>query len=72
MFGPCFVMHYFLSFLVCNHLYISKRELVALLFLSSSCLVTVSVIWLFLIVPWAGLQCVFVFFLIKLTYVYPW
>ena len=35
-----------------------KRELVALLFLSSWCLVTVSVLWLFLTVWWVGLQFV--------------
>ena len=35
-----------------------KRELVAYLKLSSWCLVTVSVLWHFLAVPWVGLQCV--------------
>ena len=39
-----------------------KRELVALLLLSSRCLVTLSVPWLFLIVPFVGLQCVIVVF----------
>ena len=34
-----------------------KRELVALLLLSFECLVTVNVLWLFLRVPWIGLQC---------------
>ena len=38
-----------------------KRELVALLYLST-CLVTVKVLWLFLTVPWVGLQCVIVVF----------
>ena len=37
-----------------------KRELVALLLLSHICLVTVSVLWLFLTVPWIGLQFVIV------------
>ena len=37
-----------------------KRELVALLLLSFGCLVTVNVLWLFLTVPWVGLQFVFV------------
>ena len=37
-----------------------KRELVSLLCLSSCCLVTVIVLWLFLMVPLAGLQCVIV------------
>ena len=35
-----------------------KRELVALLLLSYRCIVTVNVMWLFLTVPWVGLQCV--------------
>ena len=39
-----------------------KRELAALLWLSSWCLVAVSVLWLFLMVPWVGLQCVIVVF----------
>ena len=43
-----------------------KRELVALLSLSSCCLVIVA--WHFLVVPWVGLQFVIVVFLIKLTY----
>ena len=38
-----------------------KRELVALL-VTSLCLVNVSVLWLFLTVPWVGLQCVIVAF----------
>ena len=33
-----------------------KRELVALLLLSFGCLVTVNVLWFFLMVPWVGLQ----------------
>ena len=43
-----------------------KKELVALLNLSSWCLVTVSVLWLFLAVPLVDLKCVIV--LIILTY----
>ena len=39
-----------------------KRKLVALLKLSSWCLVTVSVLWLFLKIPWIGLLCVIVVF----------
>ena len=39
-----------------------KRELAALLWLSSWCLVAVSALWLFLMVPWVGLQCVIVVF----------
>ena len=35
-----------------------KRELVPLLLLSFECLVTVNVLWLFLIVAWVGLQFV--------------
>ena len=39
-----------------------KRELVALLWLSSWCLAIVSALWLFLAVPWVGLRCVIVVF----------
>ena len=39
-----------------------KRELIALLLFSYGCLVTVYVLWLFLNVPWVGLQCVIVVF----------
>ena len=47
-----------------------KRELAALLYLSSLCLVIVSVLWLFLVLPLVGLQCVIekVYLLIILTY----
>ena len=43
---------------------IRKRELVALISLSFRCLVrlSVNVLWLFLTVPWVGLQCVIVVF----------
>ena len=36
------------------------RELVALLLLSYRCLVSVNVLWLFLMVTWLGLRCVIV------------
>ena len=39
-----------------------KRKLVALLLLSYRCIVTINVLWLFLTVPWVGLQCVIVAF----------
>ena len=39
-----------------------KRELVALLLSSYVCLVTVNVLWLFLMMPWVGLHCVIVVF----------
>ena len=39
-----------------------KRRLVALLLLSYRCIVTSHVLWLFLAVPWVGLQCVSVVF----------
>ena len=35
-----------------------KRELVALLVLSYRYIVIINVLWLFLTVPWVGLQCV--------------
>ena len=37
-----------------------KRKLVALLLLSYICIVTINVMWLFLAVPWVGLQYVVV------------
>ena len=47
-----------------------KRKLVALLLLSYRCIITINVMWLFLAVPWAGLQYVIVVFpiIIILTY----
>ena len=39
-----------------------KIKLVALLLLSCRCIVAISVLWVFLRVPWAGLQCVIVVF----------
>ena len=39
-----------------------KRKLVALLFLSYRCLVTVNVLWLFATMTWVGLQCLIVVF----------
>ena len=39
-----------------------KRKLVALLLLSCRCIVTSYVLWLFLAVPWVGLQYVIVVF----------
>ena len=35
-----------------------KRKLVALLVLSYRCIVTINILWLYLTVPWVGLQCV--------------
>ena len=39
-----------------------KRKLVALLLLPYRCIVTINVLWLILVVPWVGLQCVIVVF----------
>ena len=39
-----------------------KRKVVALLLLSYRCIVTIHVLWLFLTVPWVGLQYVTVVF----------
>ena len=54
-------MHYFVlsSFAI---ILTRKRELAALLLLSFGCLVTVNVLYLFLMVPWVGLQYVIVVF----------
>ena len=45
-----------------------KRKLVALVLISYRCIVTVNVLWLFLMVLWDGLQSMIVVFLIILTY----
>ena len=39
-----------------------KGKLIALLLLAFGCLVAVNVLWLFLMVPWVGLQFVIVVF----------
>ena len=39
-----------------------EKKLEALLVLSYRCMVTINVLWLFLSVPWVGLQCVTVVF----------
>ena len=41
---------------------LEKREQVDLLLFSFWCIEAVSVLWLFLMVPWFSLQCVFVVF----------
>ena len=59
-----------LSLSFCVHFPI--RELVALLLLSSVCLVTVNIMWLVLTVPWVGLQWWFWYIQIILTYFFLW
>ena len=39
-----------------------KRKLVALLLLSYRCFITINALWLFLTVPWVGMQYVIVVF----------
>ena len=61
-------MYLFCYALLCAHSSFTiilkrKNKLVALLLLSNSCIVTINVLWLFLTVPWVGLQCVIVVFL---------
>ena len=57
----CFVVRHFMSILYSFAIILmGKRELVALLSLSSWCLVIV--VWLFLAVPWVCLQFVIVVF----------
>ena len=66
MFGLCFgyaLLSGFSSFAI---ILTRKRELAAMLLLS--CLVIVRVLWLFLTVPWAGMQCVIVVFPDHTTY----
>ena len=45
-----------------------QRKLIALLSLSYRFIGTLNVLWLFLTVPWVGLQCLIVVFLIIITY----
>ena len=56
----CFVVRYFVSILVLQSSQWRKRELVAVLCLSSLCLVIV--VWVFLTMPWVCLQFVIVLF----------
>ena len=54
----CFVIHSSFAIILKR-----KRKLVAVLLLSCIlCIVTINVMWLFLTVPWVGLQCVTVVF----------
>ena len=63
VFVPCFVVHCFVCVLSSFAISLMcKRELVALLCSSSWCLVTGIVLWLFLTVPWVGLQFVIMVF----------
>ena len=39
-----------------------KRKLVVLLLMPYRCIVTINILWLFLMVPWVGLQYVIVVF----------
>ena len=58
-------MYLFSFALLCVHssfAIILKRKLAALLVLSYRCIVTIKIMWLFLTVPWVGLQCVIVVF----------
>ena len=55
----CFVVRYFMIIVVFAIILMGRRELVALLDLSSWCLVMV--VWLFLAVPWC--DCVLYMFL---------
>ena len=53
VFGPCCVMHYFVSIIQ-----MSTRAPVAFLYLPPWCLMTVSILWLFRVVLRISLQCV--------------
>ena len=52
----------FVFVLLCILVLQRKRKLVALLLLCYKCIVAINVLWLFLTVPWVGLQCVIVVF----------
>ena len=57
MFGSCFVMQYYVSFLILQSSCRGRESLLLYLY----CLI-VGVIWPFLIVLWVDLQCVVVVF----------
>ena len=61
VFGPCFVIQYFVSVYYGNHLYGEERA-GSFALTASWCIVTVNVLWLFLTVPWVCLRFVFVVF----------
>ena len=55
----------------CFYVSLRKRELVALLYLSAPCFVTVSVFCLFFTMPWVGLHCVIIFLVLQIfVYLY--
>ena len=58
----CFVVHYFVSFLALQSSLRGRERADGFAFMSSRCLVTVNVLWLFLKVPWVCLQCLIVVF----------
>ena len=67
MYFPLFVgglcLSLFCYTLLCVHFMFAiilkrSRKLVDLLLLSCRCIATINVMWLFLTVPWVGLQCV--------------
>ena len=71
MYFPLFVgvlcLSLFCCALLCVHfsfaiIFKKKRKLAALLLFSYRCIVTINVLWLFLAMPWVGLQCVIVVF----------
>ena len=71
MYFPLFVgvvyLYLFCYALLCVHSSFAiilkrKRKLVSLLLLSYRCIVTINVMWLFVTVPWFGLQYVIVVF----------
>ena len=55
-------MHYFIVHSSFAIILKRKRKLFALLLLSYRCIVAINVLWLFLTVPWVGLQCLIVVF----------
>ena len=68
-FGPCFVMHYLVAFHFCNHL--AEEEIAGRFSLNVFLLalfIVFGALCLFLTMPWVGMQCVFVAFLVILIY----
>ena len=58
----CFIVHSFCVLFSFAIVLKRKRDLVSLFLLSYGCFVTITVLRLFLTVPWVGLRCVIVVF----------
>ena len=62
MFGPCFIMHYLVSFLVLQSSRCGREPAGCLTYLFLCCHLSVGVLCIFPTVPWVSLQCATVAF----------